>query len=179
MSKEFLLLAPYLLLLAYLLISRRAKLLRYAVLAFCLALIWTVAASSLYNYNTTTVSLFGINLYALLGWSLGLLIGYILYSFAQRFVRCTTWWQKLLLFNALYLPLLIVVETIAYHYFNVVNVATTNYAGLPLCDCIHAPLWMQIAYFAIGSIFFMLTRLIKTLRTNTLETTPEIVSQPE
>lgn len=164
MTKEILLLSLYLILLAYLVASRRMQLVRYAALAFGLGLVWTTLVSDEYGYNTATVNIMNINLYALLGWSLGLLLGYMLYSFAQRFVQCTTWWQKLLLFNVIYLPLLIVAEAIAYHNLNIINVATADYPGLPLCDCLHAPLWMQIAYFAMGSIYFMLTRLIRKPR---------------
>jgi hypothetical protein len=32
--------------------------------------------------------------------------------------------------------------------------ATFGYPGLPLCDCIHAPRWVQVTYLSMGPIYF-------------------------
>lgn len=168
MTKELILLSLYILLLTYLLVMRKTRLLKLALLAFGIGLVWTLLVRQEYDYNTGNITILSINLYTLLGWSLGLWIGYILYMAALRFVRASTWWQRLLLFNVSYLPLLIVVEAVAYHSFNVVNVATASFNGLPLCDCLHAPFWMKIAYLSMGSIYFLLTLTIKTKRSTTI-----------
>lgn len=156
MPKEIILLSIYLGLLGYLLVARRIKLLKVAVLAFVIALLWTAALRDIYSYNVNTIHLFGVNLYALLGWSLGLLVAYILYRAALRLVPVRRTWQKLTVFNVLYVPLLIAVEAIAYHVFNVVNSGTAMYAGLPLCDCLHAPSWMKLGYLIMGSVYLLI-----------------------
>lgn len=165
MSKEIILLSVYLGLLGTLFALRRVTLLKAAALAFIVALVWTSALRDIYSYNVDTIHLFGVNLYALLGWSLGLLVAYVIYRGAQRVVRAQRLWQKLLVFNVLYIPLLIAVETIAYHVFNVVNSGTATYAGLPLCDCLHAPSWMKFGYLAMGSVYLLLIFSLERLKT--------------
>jgi hypothetical protein len=48
--------------------------------------------------------------------------------------------------------------------FNIQNVATASYPGLPICDCIHAAPWMQFAYFAMGPIYYLLIHSLKLNR---------------
>lgn len=179
MTKELILLGIYILLLVYLLVMRRTQLLKVAALALAFGLIWTLLVRDEYSYNVATITIMDVNLYALLGWSLGLLIGYILYMGAQRTLQLKKWWHKLLLFNGIYLPLLIVVETISYHTLNVVNVATASYIGLPLCDCLHAPIWMQTAYLSMGSIFIILILALDTWRTATTTPDTAVITQPQ
>lgn len=162
MTKELILLGIYLLLLAYLFAMRRKHLLRVALVASIIGMVWTLLVRDEYSYNVATITILDVNLYAFIGWSLGLLVGYLLYSGARRFVHASSWWHKLILFNVIYIPLLIVVESISYHALNVVNVATANYRGLPLCDCLHAPVWMQLAYLGMGSVFLLLVLTIKS-----------------
>lgn len=168
MTKELILLGLYLAILVFLLLARKIQLVLPAIVAFGVAFIWTFVVGDVYGYNTQTVTFFGVNAYALLGWSVGLLVGYILYLGFQRAIRVQKGWQKFTLFNLIYIPLLLVVETTAYHVFNVVNVATSQYAGLPLCDCLHAPLWMQTSYILMGSVYFLVIQSLLRLRTQGL-----------
>lgn len=155
MSKEIILLSFYIAILAYVLIARKSQMFLPAIVAFAIGLVWTAMVGDIYGYNTHTVTFLGINIYALIAWSVGLLIVYGLYLIARKVVRVSKGWPELALFNALYIPLLIAVETVAYHGFNVVNVATSSYRGLPLCDCMHAPAWMQASYLLMGTVFFL------------------------
>lgn len=157
MSKEVIIITLYLSLVACLIALRHRKFLATALVAFLLSLVWTGALGDTYNYTVNTMNIAGLNLYALFAWSLGLLVGYMLYTALHRRFPLKKLWQKLALFNVIYIPLLIAAETIAYHVFGVINASTAMYGGLPLCDCLHAPLWIQFAYLAMGSVFLLLT----------------------
>lgn len=160
MSKEIVIIAVYLAILAYFLMSRKTHMLLPAAVAFGIGLIWTAVAGDIYDYSTYTTTILGVNLYALIAWSSGLLIVYYVFSLISKTrLRVAKGWRESALFNVLYIPLLIAVETIAYHGFNVVNVGTSSYPGLPLCDCLHAPVWMQIVYLMMGTIYFLVLRL--------------------
>lgn len=146
----------YVALVGFILLGRRSKLYIPALSAALIALVWTAAAGDIYMYNTENLVPFGVNLFPLFAWSAGLLSGYFLYLAALKLVKVKKSWQKLVLFNILYVPILITLETVAYHAFGVVNEATSSYAGLAFCDCMHAPGWMQVVYFLMGT-FYMLT----------------------
>ena len=60
--------------------------------------------------------------------------------------------------------LLILAEVLGYHVFEIRNAATGMYPGLPICDCIHAPPWMQAVYFALGPLYYGLLKMFKLER---------------
>ncbi len=155
MSKEIFIVSLYIAIIAYVAVTRKKHYRLPAAVALGLATTWTLALGDLYYYNTASLTLASVNLYALSAWAAGLLIGYMLYSRARRIIKWRKSWQKLILFNLIYIPLLLAVETIAYHTFNVVNVGTSMYAGLPICDCIHAPAWMQLSYLIMGTVYLI------------------------
>lgn len=156
MPKELVLLALLLGISGVITLKYRKILGRPLVIALLIGIVWSVLAKNEYGYSTNNVTVLGINLYPVLGWTVGLSVGYILFLSAQKVLSPKSWWAELLIFNAIYLPLLIVVETVAYHTFGVVNSATAEFAGLPICNCMHAPLWMQASYLLLGSIYFAL-----------------------
>lgn len=160
MSKELLLLTLYIAVIAFLLLTRKTRYFIPAAIALFFGVIWTLTVGDVYSYNVATVTVLGVNTFALIGWSLGLLVGYILYTRAIRHVKQAKMWQRLLMFNIIYIPLLLLLETIAYHLLNVVNVGTSTYAGLPVCDCIHAPAWMQASYLFMGTAYFLVVQLV-------------------
>ena len=63
-------------------------------------------------------------------------------------------------FSFIYFFLLVTAEYLAYHHLNIQNISTSQYQGLPFCDCLHAPRWMQFSYFAMGPVFFILSTLV-------------------
>ncbi|MBI2545699.1 hypothetical protein HYV81_00810 [Candidatus Woesearchaeota archaeon] len=158
---DWLLIAVFFLIIPYLVLTERTLLLHHLVAAFFISLLWMVVAREEYAYNTAFITIAGINLYPLFSWSVGLFTLYLLYSHYEHLLHKQTLSHKLLLFTGIYWPLLIFAETTAYHLFNIRNLATAAFPGLPLCDCIHAPLWMQITYFIIGIVFFVICYALK------------------
>jgi hypothetical protein len=98
----------------------------------------------------------GFGWFTWLFWGLGLFFSYLVYliiihGFKIRFLA-----PRFLIYIFVYWLLLLIAETFGYFVLNVHNVATSQYPGLPICHCLHAPLWMQISYFALGPIYFWL-----------------------
>jgi len=151
----------FLLVIPYLLLSQRRLLLYHLGMAFFVALSWVLFAKNEYGYNRNFLAIMGVNLYPLFSWALGLFAVYLIYSHYEHKLNEQTFLQKLGLFVVFYWPLLIIVETVAYHFLNVRNLVAAEYGGLIVCDCIHAPVWMQISYFLIGIIFFIGCYLLK------------------
>tara|TARA_Y100000310_G_scaffold221415_1_gene222985 strand:- start:1629 stop:2297 length:669 start_codon:yes stop_codon:yes gene_type:complete len=150
----------YFILFPYLLITKRKNAFLHLCIASIVALIWTIIASKQYGYNQEMWMFLGLNTFPLFAWASGLFTIYLIYSHWEHKLKFKTPVKKLLLFIALYWPMLLILETVGYHYFNIQNVATAIYAGLPLCNCMYAPLWMQISYFALGPIYFIVCELI-------------------
>ena len=117
-------------------------------------------ANNQYGYNRNVMTIFGLSSFPLFAWACGLFAAYLIYSHWEHKFKFVNFIKKTLLFIAFYWPLLISIETIAYHVFNIKNLSAAAYAGLPICDCIHAPLWMQISYLALGPLYFIICELI-------------------
>ena len=157
---DVLVIAVYLLLYPYLFLTARKSSLNHLYTASIVALIWMVIAKSQYGYNQEMLIVLGFNLFPLFSWAIGLFGVYIIYSHWEHIIKKTSLLKKILLFIAFYWPILIFAETIAYHVFNIHNLSTAIYAGLPICNCLHAPIWMQISYFALGPIYLIICELI-------------------
>ena len=155
MSKELILLIAYLALLGSFIYLRKTHLLKVAAIAFVISSVWVYVARDIYLYNVDTLTIGEVNMYALVAWSLGLLVSYLLYLVTSRYFKPKLWWQKLIVFNGTYVPILLLLETVAYHVFNVVNVGTATYSGISFCDCLHAPTWMKWWYILAGSVFMI------------------------
>ncbi|MBI2139015.1 hypothetical protein HYU13_05470 [Candidatus Woesearchaeota archaeon] len=151
---DYVIIAAYLLAIPYILITRRKLLLSHFIVSSLIALVWMLIAKGQYAYNRPFLVFSGINLYPLFGWAVGLFLIYLVYSHYEHIFFERGFLRQLLLFIAFYWPLLLAVESIAYHLFDIRNVAAAQYPGLPFCNCIHAPLWMQLSYFALGPLFF-------------------------
>lgn len=152
---DLVVIVAFFLIIPYLLLTQRKILIYHLIVAFLISLIWMLIAKNHYRYNQPFLSILGINLYPLFSWTIGLFVLYVIYSHYEHKLKEQTFSKKIILFIAFYWPILIIVETIAYHLFNIKNISTAIYKGLPLCSCMHAPLWMQISYFSIGIIFFL------------------------
>ncbi len=144
----------YLAIILYLVVTRRANLFLHFAVASSMAAIWAFLGRGEYGYNQAFLVINGVNLFALFGWAAGLFAAYLLFSHEEHIFRLKGFGRQIGLFAAIYWPLLVAAETVAYHVFDIRNVAASAYPGLPLCDCIHAPPWMQAVYFAMGPIFF-------------------------
>ena len=152
----------YLSLYVYLILTKRKKDIVYLLMSSLLAIVWTVLARNNYGYNREMIHIFGLSAFPLFAWATGLAALYLVYhDIEQIFMKNNGWLKRFVLFTILYFLFIIVLETIAYHVFDIRNVATEIYPGLPICDCIHAPKWMQLSYFLIGPIYFIICRNYK------------------
>ncbi len=146
---DFVVISVYILLHPYLLLTARKSAIKNLLLSSAVALLWLLIAHKEYGYNTRMFQLFGLNTFPLFAWALGLFAALHLFSCWVR----TTPGRQLLFFTLFYAVALIVLESVAYHLFHIRNLAMAAYSGLALGACLHAPLWMKIAYFALGPIY--------------------------
>lgn len=158
---DYLIIITYFLVIPYLILSHRKELLYHLFVSSSLAIVWMILAREEYSYNQQFLSVAGISLYPLFTWALGLFAVYLIYSHYEHIFMQEGHIKQFILFTLIYWILLIMAETVAYYGFNIRNVATTTYAGLPICKCMHSPVWMQISYFLMGPIFFILCSALK------------------
>jgi len=157
---DVLVIGVYILLYPYLFLTARKTAFYHLYLSTLIALIWVIITNSQYGYNQEMLTIFGLNTFPLFAWASGLFAVYLIYSHWEYKLKYANFIKRMMLFIAIYWPILILVETIAYHLFDIRNLSAVIYAGLPICDCIHAPKWMQISYLAIGPIYFSICELI-------------------
>ncbi len=144
----------YLAIILYLVVTRRTNLFLHFTVASTMAALWAFLGRSEYGYNHPFLVVDGVNLFSLFGWAAGLFASYLLFSHEEHVFRLKGFARQLGLFLVIYWPLLVLAETVAYHVFDIHNLASAAYVGLPICDCLHAPRWMQALYFAMGPMFF-------------------------
>jgi hypothetical protein len=144
---------------AYLFLTGRRNDIPFLLISSALSLLWVLIAQDQYGYEKEMMCPGGFPVYPFFSWSSGLAALYLIYSdFEQIIMKNGGWFKRFLLFSTLHIVLLIAIETIAYHVFEIRNAVTAAYSGLPICDCIHAPHWMQAAYLLLGPIYFILCR---------------------
>ena len=140
----------------------RPRLLRTLALASGVALAWTFLGNGHYRYAWDYLRVGNISFLPFFAWALGLTGAFVFTEHAQERLQRPTLAKKLLLYAAIYYSMLIAIETIVYHLFLLKNAATAAYPGLPLCNCIHAPRWMQVTYGALGPLCFGLNALLES-----------------
>jgi hypothetical protein len=138
----------------YLAWTKRLLLYKHFITATLLAIVWLIIAHSQYGYGQNFITIAGLNIFPLIAWSLGLFAIYIIYSYWENSLQTASYVKQLGLFNLFYIPLLLTAETVAYKLFDIHNIQTAQYVSLPICDCLHAPVWMQISYILMGTIYF-------------------------
>jgi len=133
------------------------------ILASAIAIAWSYYARNDYGYNHDIATIYGISTYPLFAWASGLLVNHIFYiNFENLKIfriiknRILT---RILFFSVFYITLLLTIETVAYHLFNIHNKTSLEYSGLPICNCLHAPHWMQASYMLLGPFFFVISLL--------------------
>ncbi|MBU0499214.1 MAG: hypothetical protein KJ558_09760 [Gammaproteobacteria bacterium] len=130
------------------------------LIALGMASAWAWVAGDLYRYKESTLLLGHLNLYPVLFWVFGLFINMTLYDDLMRWLHRHPIWVHLAIFSLMFWAGLLFVEIMAYHVFGVHNLATLGYPGLPGCDCIHGPRWMQTSYLASGPLYFIAISLL-------------------
>lgn len=158
---DYVVITAFILLIPYIFLTQRESLKNHLLLALIIAFVWMGIARENYGYNREFITFLGFNLYALFAWAIGLFVVYLIYSHYEHFLKSKGYLHKLLLYIAIYWSLLILAETIAFHIFDIKNLYTSIYAPLPICNCIHAPRWMQTSYFLIGPIYFTISYFLK------------------
>lgn len=153
-SADKVLLAAYFSAIAYLLVTRRTNLFLHFFVASVLASLWAFLGRAEYGYNQPFFLINGINAFPLFGWAGGLFASYLVFSHEEHAFGLKGFARQFGLYLLVYWFLLVLAETLSYHVFDIHNLAASGYAGLPICDCIHAPRWMQALYFAMGPIYF-------------------------
>lgn len=138
----------------YLHLSKRDKLIYTLGIAFSISLVWAIISKDEYHYINNFISVYKINIFPLLAWTLGLFALYLLYLDIIFYLKKPAFVKKFAIFIGLYWPLLIAAETIWRHFVGIINI--NSYPGLPICNCLHAVWWMKISYFLIGIIFFII-----------------------
>ena len=128
--------------------------------AFVISLTWSYFARDMYSYNMDFPVIFGINSYPLICWTLALTAGCLLVNYLLKQLHITRFTLRLLGTIGFYFVAVVIAETVGYHVFGVKDTSTAQYPGLPLCDCLHAPGWMQFAYFALGPLHWVVTQIL-------------------
>ncbi len=160
-SPDMVIIAIFVLTIPYLIMTDRKSLFPQLAIAFLLSFIWVFIANGKYGYANDYVSVFGLNIFPMFGWTVGLFVGYLLFSHYEHIVSGSSFVKKIVIFTLMFSVLLISVETIGYHIFNVRNLTNAAYKGLPFCNCLHAPFWMKIMYFLMGPIFYSVCYYLK------------------
>ncbi len=158
---DYVTLAAYIYSLIHLFITRRVGLLKHLLLSSGMAVAFVFLIRDQYGYNHDYMTIGGLNVFSLFGWAAGLFAFYIVYSHIEHWIKRPNAWKRIGLFVGMYWPTLIIAEWVGYYLFDIQNIATAQYPGLPLCDCMHAPWWMQLGYFAMGPLYIIFSTLLK------------------
>lgn len=152
---DLILLTTWVVILGYLLLMKRYSAVSYQFLATVISILWVHSAKDYYSYQFDFVKLFGMSSLPLMAWSL-LLFGIREYCNYYKFDKKV---YNFLLFFLVFFFSGILFETVAYHVLHIRNTMTANYPGLPICDCIHAPIWMKVVYLALGPVYYLATKV--------------------
>lgn len=125
---------------------------RFLIGFVLLTLIWTRSANHLYLYTRSDWHFLTIPVFPLIAWTVGLTTLWIIYGMAMKTFKIHKRFSFMIGYG-IYLPALVGIETIGYHWFNIRLVS--HYKGLPFFDCLHVPGWMKMVYFSKGGpVFF-------------------------
>jgi len=141
---------------------RKQKILIPIITAIAVTGFWITLTDQFYSYNHFVLRIGGNVLFPAISWFLGFIL--LHWVFQKISSKKKNLLQSFLLVIALYWMVLFFLESSAYHILNIRNLNTASYAGLPFCDCLHAPPWMQIGYFTIGPVYLLVTIALKKLQ---------------
>ena len=127
------------------------------ILAFLISLIWMIFGRHTYQYNKRFPEIFGMNIFPLIAWTIGLFILSMMYYFMESFFSKT---MTIILLIPIYWILLIFSECFGYNFFNIHNEKMAGYKTLPIIGCMHSPTWMKIVYFSMDPIMLACLLLV-------------------
>lgn len=157
-KKDILIFAFYTVVYFYIIVLKKGSI-EYLGLSTLIAIIWVTLARNFYVYGPDMATIFGLSVYPLLAWALGLLGMREIYSY----LRPKNTLLSIVLIAVIYVVVLVSLESFSYNIVGFRLSTLDKYPGLPLCNCIHVPLPMQIYYLTIGPIYYMLTLLLDKL----------------
>ncbi len=143
----------------------KAQSIQYAlpfVVAVSMALTWTHLTQAMYDYNVGFAKLLGLSIFPLIGWTVALTLGYLIMERLLKKLAIKHSIAQFVFMIVVYSIVVVVVETVGYYVIGIQNIGTSQYAGLPLCNCLHAPAWMQAGYFLLGPIHWVIVRGVRT-----------------
>jgi len=158
---DFMIMVLYLLLFPYLYFTNRRHAVIHLLVSSVVACCWLFVARKQYGYNRELLVIAGYNIYPLFAWAVGLFGVFLIYAHWVPAFRKMAFVKKMTFFTLLYWGLLFGSEILAYRFFNFRNIATAQYAGLPLLDCIHVPGWMKVAYLLNGPAYFLICEFLR------------------
>lgn len=143
------------------LVTRNTALQYQLCIGSAISLAWMSVGHNQYGYAEHSVALFGITIFPVFAVPSALMGFYLIYETVHTMIPKSTpvidW--SLVIFLDLFL--VVGMEYIGYHFFQIHNLATSQYSGFTWCNCFHAPWWMQLAYFSFPVIFFAAFRFLE------------------
>jgi len=138
--------------------------------ALLLGWTWSILGRAEYNYNHNFGTVAGVSLFPFTLFPLGLVAMYFIFYFLGiKFLKLKSFLAQFLTFSFAYMFLLLVAETVAYYWFDVHNIGTAQYPGLPVCNCLHAPHWMKTIYLTMGPVYFLIIKILELVLVPRLE----------
>jgi hypothetical protein len=130
------------------------------ILSILLSAIWLNFSHDFYLYNHNFLNFGQAVVYPFIAWLIGLVLLFFIYEKISR--KASDFLAAFMLTVLIYWLSLLVLETFSFHVLDIKNLATDAYPGLPLCDCLHAPRWMQATYFVLGPFYLFSVNLVVT-----------------
>jgi len=119
--------------------------------ALVVSLTWIAISGDMYaGYNVFKLRILSITAFPIIAWPTALAFAYL---YLVPLVQARPWPLRWLFLAVVYSIGIIVVEWLGYHSLGVHLDAGKAYPGWPVLDIFHCPWWMQLAYFANGTIF--------------------------
>lgn len=146
----------------YLRITGRLHLVAHLAAGLLLALVWATLAKDNYHYGSAIIEIRGFCPFPVLAWGMGFFSSALLFSHFEPMIK-NRMAVRFSIYLVLCAVLLVAIEYAAYHIFHFRNVATQQYRAIPVINCIHAPLWMQIGYFLLGPLYSLLVHGVNNL----------------
>ncbi len=135
----------------YIMYNVKKKYYRSFFVAFVMSLSWTIYYG--YNYKGTNLYLFGsINLFALLGWTAGLMV--LFTAFCKLHEKLKNKWKALGVTYALYLILIFPFEWFGY---NILKIQlTSSFHGIFNLPLMHGSPLLKVYYLTAGAIYLLI-----------------------
>ncbi len=117
-----------------------------AIISFC----W-VFFSGLYGYRGSDYVVMGLNVFAFVAWTAGLVLVNKIYVYLFK--------EKYWMFVIFYIVVMVAIEFVGYNMWGIQ--LATHYAGIAGIEAMHMPWWGQLYYLTAGILFVKLSEAMK------------------